>query len=138
MNSRFNASLREKNGLVYHVESGTSLYTDTGLFTVYFASDPKYMDRCIRLIDKEIDKIRKKKLTPMQLSAAKRQWKGQLGIVAENNENNALSMAKNFLHQDRFVPLSEVFALIDEISVEKLNDVANQIFSSARFQLSYV
>lgn len=138
LNSRFNASLREKNGLVYHVESGTTLYTDTGLFTVYFASDPKHKERCIRLINKEIEKVKNKKLTPMQLLAAKRQWKGQLGIVAENNENNALSMAKNFLHQNRFVPLDEVFTRIDEVSVEKLNEVANRVFSSAHFQLSYV
>lgn len=137
LNSRFNASLREKNGLVYHVESSTTLYTDTGLLTVYFASDPKYKKRCIRLIEKEIEKVMTKKLTPMQLSAAKRQWKGQLGIVAENNESNALSMAKNFLHRDRFVPLSEVFERLDEVTVDKLNQIANQVFSGHRFQLSY-
>lgn len=138
LNSRFNASLREKNGLVYHVESGVTLYTDTGLFTVYFACDPKYKERCIRLIGKEIDKIKKKELTPLQLAKAKRQWKGQLGIAAENNENNALSMAKSFLHQKRFTPLDEVFARIDQISSEKIIEVANDIFSTSRFQLSYV
>ena len=44
-------------------------------------------------------------------------------------------MAKNFCTKP--VCAEEVFALIDEISVEKLNDVEST-FSSARFQLSYV
>lgn len=138
LNSRFNTSLREKNGLVYHVESSATFYSDTGLFSVYFACDPKYRERCVRLIEKEIEKIKKKKLTPMQLSQAKRQWKGQLGIAAENNENSCLSMAKNYLHQKRFVPLSEVFNRIDQITADKIQEVANEIFSGSRFRLSYL
>lgn len=137
LNSRFNTSLREKNGLVYHVESSTTFYSDTGLFSVYFACDPKYRERCVRLIEKEIEKIKKKKLTPMQLSQAKRQWKGQLGIAAENNENSCLSMAKNYLHQKRLVPLSEVFNRIDQITADQVNAVANELFTSRRFRLSY-
>lgn len=137
LNSRFNTSLREKNGLVYHVESSTTFYSDTGLFSVYFACDPKYRERCVRLIEKEIEKIKKKKLTPLQLSQAKRQWKGQLGIAAENNENSCLSMAKNFLHQKRFVPLSEVFNRIDQITADQVNAVANELFTSRRFRLNY-
>lgn len=137
LNSRFNTSLREKNGLVYHVESSITFYSDTGLFSVYFACDPKYRERCVRLIEKEIEKIKKKKLTPLQLSQAKRQWKGQLGIAAENNENSCLSMAKNFLHQKRFVPLSEVFNRIDQITADQVNAVANELFTSRRFRLSY-
>lgn len=31
MNNRLNVSLREKNGLVYNVESNVTSYTDTGL-----------------------------------------------------------------------------------------------------------
>lgn len=138
LNSRFNSSLREKNGLVYHVESSASFYTDTGLFSVYFASDPKYKERCIRLIDKEMEKIKRRKLTSLQLAKAKRQWKGQLGIAAENNENSCLSMAKSFLHQKRFIPLSEVFANIDQVTADRINEVANEAFSGSRFQLTYV
>ena len=138
LNSRFNTSLREKNGLVYHVESSTSFYTDTGLYTVYFACDPKSKDRCVRLIEKEIDKIKNKKLTAMQLSKAKRQWKGQLGIAAENNEGRCLSMAKNYLHHHRVIPLNEVFARVDAITADQLIDTANHLFSSPRVSLSYI
>jgi predicted Zn-dependent peptidase len=41
MNSRLNVILREKNGLVYHVESNITSYTDTGVFSIYLGTDPK-------------------------------------------------------------------------------------------------
>ena len=137
LNSRLSRSLREKNGLVYNIESNISLYSDTGFYSIYFACDPKNRDKCIRLIKKELKGIMEKELTPMQLTVAKRQWKGQLGISAEMNENNALSMAKNYLHHKRFIDLEEVFSKVDTISAEQIKSVANELFSSEPFELIY-
>lgn len=138
LNSRLNASLREKHGLVYNVESNLTLYSDTGLFTVYFASDPKFRERCLRLVDKEIGKIMQTELTPTQLMRARRQWKGQMGIAAENHENSALGMGKAFLHFDRYMPLNDLFSQIDRITSREIWEVANEIFSTPSFELSYV
>jgi predicted Zn-dependent peptidase len=137
LNSRLSRSLREKNGLVYNIESNISLYTDTGFYSIYFACDPKNKDKCLRLIKKELNTIMEKELTPMQLAVAKRQWKGQLGISAEFNENNALSMAKNYLHHKRFIDLEEVFTKVDAISADQIKNVAKELFSSAPFELIY-
>ena len=137
LNSRLSRTLREKNGLVYNIESNISLYSDTGFYSIYFASDPKNKDKCLKLINKEIKVIMEKELTHMQLTVAKRQWKGQLGISAEMNENNALSMAKNYLHHKRYIDIEEIFAKVDEISAKQIKDVANVLFSSAPFELIY-
>ena len=40
MNSRLNVSLRERRGLVYNVEANLTSYTDTGVFCIYFGTDP--------------------------------------------------------------------------------------------------
>lgn len=138
MNSRLNVSLRERHGLVYNVESSVTLYTDTGLFAIYFASDPKQRERCIRLIAKEIRRFKEELLTPMQLSLAKRQWKGQMGIAAENSENRTLSMAKNYLHFDRYTSLDDLFRQMDMITPVQLREVANEVCSSIPFELSYL
>ena len=137
INSRLSRSLREKNGLVYNIESNISLYNDTGFYSIYFACDPKNREKCLRLIKKELKSIMEKELTPMQLTVAKRQWKGQLGISAEMNENNALSMAKNYLHHKRFIDIEEVFSKVDAISAEQIKNLANELFSSAPFELIY-
>jgi Predicted Zn-dependent peptidases len=138
MNSRLNASLREKHGLAYNVEMNVTFYTDTGFFAVYFACDPKNRNTCIKLIKKEVEKIKMRELTPMQLSLAKRQWKGQLGIASENNENSALSMAKTYLHFNSYASLDEIFAKIDAITASQIREVANDVFSSTPFELSYL
>lgn len=127
MNSRLNTSLREKHGLVYNVESNATFYTDTGLFAIYFACDPKHTDRCLRLVQKEIHRLCSQPLSAMQLAFAKKQWKGQLGIASENNENTALSMAKTFLHFNTYRSFEEVFAHIDAVDSAHVQEVACEI-----------
>ncbi len=138
MNSRLNVSLREKHGLAYNVESNVTLYSDTGLFSVYFACDPKQREQCIRLIRKEIEKVMTTGLTPMQLSLVKKQWKGQLGIASENNENAALSMAKQYLHFHDYTPLEEVFSTIDALTSTQVKEMAEELFATAPFILTYI
>ena len=137
LNSRLNRSLREKNGLVYNIESNISLYSDSGFYSIYFACDPKNRDKCLKLIKKEIKDIMENELTAMQLTVAKRQWKGQLGISAEINENNALSMAKNYLHHKRFIDLEEIFAQVDDITSGQIKKLAEELFSREWFELIY-
>ena len=72
MNSRLNVSLRERRGLVYNVEANLTSYTDTGVFCIYFGTDPEDADRCIGLVHKELKKLRDSKLSSSQLSASKK------------------------------------------------------------------
>ena len=138
INSRLNNSLREKHGLVYNVESNLTLYSDTGLFSVYFACDKKHVERCLKLIDKEMQKLRNVPLTPSQLITAKRQYKGQLGIASENNESVALRMAKNYLHFNRYHPLDAVFSKIDAVTSKDLQELAEELLTAENFfQLRY-
>ena len=139
INSRLNNSLREKNGLVYNVESNLALYTDTGLFSIYFACDKKYANKCLKLIDKELKKLVDTPLTSAQLITAKRQYKGQLGISSENNESMALRMAKSFLHFNNYHTPEEIFTKIDLVTSEELRHFAAELFNKERlFELKYV
>lgn len=129
INNRLNLSLRERSGLVYTVESSLSGYTDTGVFCIYFGSDPEDASRCIRLIHHELKRLREKKLSPLQLSVAKKQLIGQLCIASENDENNALDTAKTFLHFDRYDTLHEACNRIEALSAERLIEIADEKFT---------
>ena len=54
MNSLLNVSLRERRALVYQVESNITGYTDTGLFTIYFGTDHRDVDKCMRYSEREL------------------------------------------------------------------------------------
>ncbi|MDL2323177.1 insulinase family protein [Bacteroidales bacterium OttesenSCG-928-A17] len=128
MNSRLNVSLREKEGLVYQVESGLTSYTDCGLFSIYFGCDHDSIDKCIRLVRKELKRLREQRLTTSQFTSAVKQLKGQLGVSSDQSENLALGMGKSFLHFNRYDNLAEIYRKIDFLTADQLLDIANEIF----------
>ncbi|MDR1763137.1 MAG: insulinase family protein [Dysgonamonadaceae bacterium] len=138
MNSRLNVRLREKNGLVYNVESGLTTFTDTGVFSIYFGCDEESKNRCISLTNKELKRIRDNRLTTMQFNAAIKQWKGQLGVSNDNNENLALRLGKSFLRFGKYESLPEVYRKIDALTADILLETANEFFDENRlFMLVY-
>ena len=132
MNSLLNISLREKRGLVYNVESSFTPLTDTGIFSVYFGADPKYMKKCMRLVEKELYKLRSRRLSDLKLHAIKKQLMGQISISSDNHENLALSIGKSYLHRGCFESLEERYELIGKVSSSDLLDAANEIFDENR------
>ena len=134
MNARLNLKLREQHGLVYTVESSMASYSDTGVWSVYFGCDHHDVKRCIRLVNRELDRMMQTPLSERQLSAAKRQLKGQLTIAADNREQFALDMAKHFLHYGKERSLDELIAQIDAITPTQLQDVAQQLFAPEHMQ----
>lgn len=134
MNARLNLSLREKYGLVYTVESSMACYSDTGIWCVYFGCDHHDVKRCIRLVNHELDRMMQHQLSERQLSAAKRQLKGQLTIACDNREQFALDFAKNFLHQGKERDIEMVLQQIDAITASQIQDVAQQLFAPDHIQ----
>lgn len=138
MNSRLNVSLREKHGLVYNVESNVTAYTDTGVASIYFGTDPKNREKATRLVLRELEKLRDTRLTASQLAAAKKQLIGQLGVSSDNKEGLFLGLGKSYLHYNRYDALPEVFEQIGQINAEQLQEVANEVFAPDKlFSLIY-
>ena len=128
MNSRLNVALRERSGLVYNVEANLTSYTDTGLFSIYFGTDQEDVNRCIRLVHKELKRLREKPLSSTQLTTAQKQIIGQIGVAADNFENNALNMAKTYLHYNKYEEPQEVYKRIQSLTPQDLWEVANEMF----------
>ena len=129
MNSRLNIALREHRGLVYEIESNYTPYTDVGTFSIYFGCDHEDVERCIGLVLKELKLLCDQRLSDSQIRAAKKQLIGQIGVSSDNNENNALGMAKTFLHYNRFITSEEAFKNIELLTADLLQEVAQEILA---------
>lgn len=129
MNSRLNLALREHSGLVYNVESNLASYTDTGVFSIYFGTDERDANRCIELVNSELNRLRERPLNALQLAAAKKQIIGQIGVASDNFENSALGMAKTFLHYNSFENSQAVYQRIEKLTAHDLWDIANELFT---------
>ena len=79
-------------------------------------------------MNKEFGKMRQG-ITPSQLHMAKKQFIGQAGVASDNNENNALGMARTFLHYDRYVTFEELCSKVESLTPEQFNDAANRILA---------
>lgn len=132
MTARLNVSLRERNALVYTVESMAQSYSDTGLWAVYFGCDPKNVKRCLRLIRRELDKVMQRPLSDAQLRAAKRQIRGQIGIACDSRESFALDFAKSYLHYGWRKDVTALCERIDALTAADLQRVAQDLFAEER------
>jgi predicted Zn-dependent peptidase len=135
MNARLNLSMREKNGLVYTVESSMANYSDTGVWSVYFGCDHQDVKRCLRLVHRELDRMMQHPLSERQLNAAKRQLKGQIAIACDNREQFALDFAKSFLHYDKERDIDTLLQQIDAVTSEQLLQTAQTFFVPEKLQM---
>jgi len=129
MNARLNLALRERNGLVYTVESTMVSYSDTGIWSIYFGCDPHDVRKCIRLVRRELDKVMQKPLSDNALRKAKQQLKGQIAIACDNREQFALDFGKSFLHYGWEKNVEKLFDSIDKVTAADIQQVANELFA---------
>ena len=135
MNARLNMLMRERAGLVYTVESNYSTYIDVGLWTVYFGCDTDDVDRCLRLVRRELQRMIDQPLTPRQLQAAKKQFIGQIGISREARESYAIGLGKTYAHYDTWRDLDALAQEVDALTSEELQTVAAEVFAADRLSL---
>lgn len=138
MNSRLNMAVREKCGLVYSIDAYLNTYPDTGFWNLYFGCDLEDIDRCCKLVERELAKLSQQPLTPRQLRAAQEQFCGQIGISTENAESAALAMAKQFAHSGTHRNISRLYDRIRGVTAEDIQQLAAEIYRpDARYTLIY-
>ena len=128
MNSRLNIALREHKGLVYTVESSLTNYTDTSTWAIYFGCDEEDVEKCLKIVRGELDRLMNEPLTERQLGAALKQIKGQIGVACDNFENYALDVAKAYLHYNKFEGMKDTIEHLEKVTPQRLQEVAREMF----------
>ena len=131
MSSRLNLEIREKYGIAYTIESNYTPLSDTGIFSIYFGTDTEKVGRAMKLVFKELDKLRERSLGTIQLHQAKQKFIGQIALGEENRMGLIISMAKSLLDYGRVDSLEEVFAKINAVTASQVLEIANQMFDKA-------
>jgi predicted Zn-dependent peptidase len=129
LNSRLTLSIREKYGYSYNVEANYTPYVDTGFWSVYLGTDPKYIDKSIALIQKELKLLRTKKLGVLQLNQAKEQLKGHLALGMDSNSGLMLGLGKSLLLFNQIDTIREIYEGIDKLTSIELMEIANIYFA---------
>jgi predicted Zn-dependent peptidase len=128
MTSKLNLSLRERNALVYQVDSQYQTYSDTGLWYVYLGTDHEDLSRAKRLAYKEIDRLVQDKISQTLLSRSKRQIVGQVYLAQENRESTILSSVKQYMTFSQVSDINETIEKYMAVSADEILDVAQKYF----------
>jgi predicted Zn-dependent peptidase len=129
LNSRLNMSMREKHGYAYNVESNYHPFADTGLFSIYFGTDERNIAKSFNIARREMDRLMRVRLGPVQLHRAKNQIKGYLARSYENYEHLMLSMGKSLLVFDRIERAESIYRKIDAITADQVMVTANEVLA---------
>ncbi len=132
MSSRLNLEIREKHGIAYTVESNYTSFSDTGIFSVYFGTDAGKTEKAIKLVHKELKKLRDQSLGTLQLHQAKQKFIGQIALAEENRMSLILSIAKSVLDFNCADTLQQLFDKINKVTAPQLLEISNEVFDTEK------
>ncbi len=135
MSSRLFQEIREKRGLAYNVYSFLSSFADAGMIGVYLGTDAKQVNRALKVIHREIRKIRQGKISKADLKATQEHLIGTVLLGSESTDTRMMRLAKNEGVFGRYIDYDELIQRIEQVRVEQVVAVANQAFQGRHVSL---
>lgn len=127
--SKLFQKLREEEGYVYTIYSFPSAYKNVGIFNIYFALNEQYISNAMELILKEIDIMKKHRMTKNDILKAKEQLKGNYILGLESMSSRMFSMGKSELMLKKVYEPKEILNKIDMITIDDVNEVLDIVFN---------
>lgn len=127
--SRLFQSIREKNGIAYQIHSFLNSFFDTSVFGIYFSTNEKMIGKALKLVDKELAKLRSSKISEKELNKAKEALKGTIILSMESTSNRMIRLAQSELYYGKFKTLDETIKEINSVRVKDISAAADEILN---------
>jgi len=131
MSSRLFQEVREKRGLCYTISAFHAPYSDTGMFGIYAGTDAGDVKELMKVaVDQTaataVD------ITEAEVNRAKAQIKVSLLMALESSGARARQLASQILTYGRPLPIEEMVARIDGVTVESARATGAALMARAR------
>jgi predicted Zn-dependent peptidase len=133
--SRLWQRIREDRGLAYSVGAGGSTFTDIGIFTIYAGTSPEHMDEVVDLSLQELRRIVRESVSEEELTLAKDQAISSILLGLESSSARASALARQEIVHGRRIPPDEIIRRIEAVTVEDVQQVARQFFTTESMSL---
>ena len=119
MSSRLFQEVRETRGLCYSIYCYHAPYSDTGFFGLYAGTDSETAAELMQVV---IDQLAgaTENVTEAEVARAKAQMKAGLLMALESSSARAEQLARQMLAWGRPMPLAEIVAKIEAVTVESV------------------
>lgn len=138
MSSRLFEELREKKGLAYEIGSHVKYFYDTGSFIIHAGIDNQKVSETIRLILRELAKIRDNLISASEFKRAKEFYIGQLTLALEDTLDHMLWIGESTACLDRTFSLKEFIEEIKSLKRQDIQKVARDIFKEKSLNLALI
>ncbi|MFG1428520.1 M16 family metallopeptidase [Roseixanthobacter glucoisosaccharinicivorans] len=137
MSSRLFQEVRETRGLCYSIYAFHWAYADTGLFGIYAGTDQGDVGE---LTDVVIDQLLAlaEGASEVEVNRAKAQMKVGVLTAQESSGARADQAARQILGFDRIIPVEEIVAKVEAVTVESVRASARDLLAHARPTLSAI
>ncbi|HLH89754.1 MAG TPA: pitrilysin family protein [Xanthobacteraceae bacterium] len=131
MSSRLFQEVREQRGLCYSIYAFHSAYADTGMFGLYAGTDIADAPELMRVVVGELAATAET-LDENEVARAKAQMKVSLLMALESASDRASQLARQIHIYGRPMPLEEVVARIDAVTVESARVAGRDLITRGR------
>jgi predicted Zn-dependent peptidase len=138
MSSRLFQKVREDEGLAYSIYSANSFFDDTGDLVVSAGLDLGNLQKTLRIIMREIQRLKEQLVPPSELRRASDYLAGQIDLSLENSENQMMWIGEQWLNYGKITPPSQIKKRLGEVSAAQIRAAARDFFQPDRFALALV
>jgi predicted Zn-dependent peptidase len=131
MSSRLFQEVRELRGLCYAIYTFHAPYTDTGMFGLYAGTDAIDAPELMRVVVSEIAAAADT-ITEEEVARAKAQMKVGLLMALESSSARAEQLARQVFIYGRPIPVEEIVAKVDAVTVESTRAAGRALIARAR------
>ncbi len=131
MSSRLFQEVREIRGLCYSVYAFHAAYADTGMLGVYAGTDAADLPELMRVVVDEIGNAAET-LNEAEVNRSKAQMKAGLLMALESSNARAEQLARQIMIYGRPIPLEEVVAKIDAVTVDSARAAGRALIGRSR------
>ncbi|HID32226.1 MAG TPA: insulinase family protein, partial [bacterium (Candidatus Stahlbacteria)] len=138
MSSRLFLRLREKEGLVYNVQTFNEFFSDIGLLGIFFVTDQKNFPKCLEAIRDELLRVRYENFTEEELSIHRALIKGNFLIGLENTSTRMLRLGRSLSQLGEIPSVANVISNIESIDQESVAPLLEKLCDPTRYSIAVV
>jgi predicted Zn-dependent peptidase len=135
LSSRLFQEAREKRGLCYSIYSFHAPYSDIGMFGVYAGTDAADASELMQLIVDQIAATAET-INEAEVARAKAQMKAGLLMALESSGERIGQLARQMLVWGRPIPLDEVVAKVEAVTVESARAAGTALVGHGQFAVA--
>ncbi len=138
MSSRLFREVREKRSLAYEIRAESKQYHDTGAFVVSAGVAPGKTKETLRVILKELKRVKESKVTEGEMKRAKEFLIGQLLLGLEDSSTYMLWLGGQQITEGKIRSLKEVKSKINKVTREDIKRIATALFREENLNLAII